>query len=93
LGVATGNAANCQWRRFKKTFTRVDASPKKAARASGRKKNAIEDMMEDMMSLDGDGEEGQDVEQMPEKKPKRKGRPRKIKTEMVEEDDEEEDYA
>ncbi|KAF4624399.1 hypothetical protein G7Y89_g13773 [Cudoniella acicularis] len=52
LGVSTANAANCQWRRFKKAKFSDASPPTKSAKTNGSKKRAVEEMS------DGDGDGG-----------------------------------
>lgn len=72
LGVGTANAANCQWRRFKKAKFSDVAQPTKPIKTNGNKKRPIDEM--------SDGEEERVVRKQPEKKKKRGGRQVKMET-------------
>ncbi|KAF8851903.1 hypothetical protein BDZ45DRAFT_678727 [Acephala macrosclerotiorum] len=82
LGVGTGNAANCEWRRFKAKFN--DIAPPKPAKIDGRNKRSVGQMSDG--NGDRDGSNGGDtrkeenpIRQQPEKKTKTKGRGRNVK--------------
>lgn len=88
LGVGTGNAANCQWRRFKARFN--DAAPQKLVTMNGRKKRPVGEISDSSGGGDGGDarKEGNPVGQHSEKKTKTKGRGRNAKRETPESDTE-----
>jgi hypothetical protein len=92
-GSSASNTAYCRWKRFKKNTSLGNPSPKKAANANGRKKGSTEDKMQVDGDDKGESKEEHNEEKRPAKKAKRQGRPRKIKTEAIEEKGDEEDVG